>query len=576
MAMLLPLTFLRVESQEITVISASFSSTTAALTIMDVEFSQATDMEVQIDKGAGYISIVNGGSVVTPHAYNVSNQTTLLHSTVYPIRFRPLGQINWTTITLTTDTETVVVPADWTAVQAATRYDETKPMAGMFVGGAPNAGVFGASNSQVGRHQSVRFRAPRTGNLLLFSVENRINAVSSNFTRTSTPEYEEGRDYFASQGVVLTNVDTQANREIANRIAWMLGNPYSAGNCGTKVFEIRNDINGLPDMSVAPLGTTAGTPFVGINNSFDFYDHTFDVPTPVTAGVFYHCVVLNLTPPAASQTQLSGLSAVDAFNMPTNVGVYGLNGVEHSDGPYPADQDGPFFAGHRVLRSQDFANPTSWSVDSNTIGWWLAKYTTGESIGFTAASNDTHIINDLTGKSASMYIEGSRRARQSLKASHDTVVDGIWLQHGHRYQSSGQPMLVQFKDALTNSVLATASIPHDAAVDNAANGPDFFDPMSNVWSYQPFNVNVPITGATDYYVELSSPTSAGFVIMCSSKSKNETIPEYMQNGIYGGAQRSEDAGATWGIFTGSGSSAPDHRALKLLLTVEGMPRSLTG
>ena len=459
---------------------------------------------------------------------------------------------------------------NWADAAAAGFYDESVPMAGVFVGGAPDAGVFGAANTLGGRHIKVRFRSPRTGFLESFTTQNRINAVSSNFSRTYDPKYAEGREYFASQGVVLTNNDTQENREIAARIAWMIGGYYSAGNGGSQIFEVWTDVNGQPGEMIA----TTSKPFIGINYSSDFYDHMFDSPAPVTAGKFYHVIIKNLTPPAVD-AKIRNLTAEEAFNMPVDVGMFGLNGIQFADKADVANQNGPFFAGHTTSASDDITNPTNWNDDVNTIGWWGATYTTGEFIGQTEGMYGTLSIGKLDGNSGSMYIEGARHARQLITAPNNTTVDGVWLQHGQRAGSNGQPLLVELKDT-AGAVLATANIPYNAAVAAAFDDGGKFDKLSNVWSYQSLNQAVDLKENTDYYLEFSAPAGAGFVFMSLNtySQSHERTSEYVGNGVLGGAQRSEDSGGKWGQFGGSSSVGGSSRHLQTLLTVQGMPRSL--
>ena len=261
--------------------------------------------------------------------------------------------------------------------------------------------------------------------------------------------------------------------------------------------------------------------------------------------------------------------------MPSNVGMFGLNGIQFADKPDAANQLGPFFAGHRSSASDDFANPTNWNDDSNTIGWWGATYTTGEFIGQTEGMFGTLGIGNINGADGSMYIEGPRHARQPITAPNNTTVDGVWLQHGQRAGSNGQPLLVELKNA-AGAVLATASIPHNAAVDAAFDDGGKFDKLSNVWSYQPLNQTVNLTQNSKYYLEYSAPSGAGFVLMSLNTyfQSHERTSEYVGNGVLGGAQRSENNGSTWGQFGGSNSVGGPNRHLQTLLTVQGMPRSL--
>ncbi|MBX2847124.1 MAG: fibronectin type III domain-containing protein, partial [Acidiferrobacterales bacterium] len=463
---------------------------------------------------------------------------------------------------------------NWVSASTSSFYDESQPMAGMFVG-IPNGGVYGAANTANANHHSVRFRAPRTGVISSVMFQNRLSAVSSVFTRAaSQPKYQACQDYWAAQGVPFVNEETPEQLRKAAKCAYHIGNYYSAGNGGSIIFEIRPDLDGFPNMDVAPLGKT-NTPFVPIENTPQFFiNHPLDVVANVSAGAFYHIVLRNMTPVVGAT---SNLPVAAAFAMPDNTGALSLNGVQFPKGVDVAGQQGPYFGGHRTLRSADQnSDPRNWVNDPDTMSWWGATYSTGELIGFTAAAYDSLSVDSGSGKSGSMYIHGSRYARQAIDATHNTTVDGVWVHHGHSSSANGQPMSVKLKQG--NTTLATASIPHNSAVRSAVAGAgsDLFTLTSAVWSYQPLSVEVDLTQGTTYHLEFSAPQGAAFRLYSMINSFGGSYPQLPdsipQNGR---AQRSDNSGATWSQFAGATATSGTDRVLQTLLTVKGMPRKLT-
>ena len=461
----------------------------------------------------------------------------------------------------------------WVDALESSFYDESRPMAGLFVG-TPNGGVYGAANTSNANHHSVRFRAPRTGIVSSVLFQNRLSAVSSVFSRAaSQSKYQNCLDYWQSQGVPFVNQETEEQLRKANKCAYHIGNYYSAGNGGSIIFEIRPDIDGFPNMDVAPLGKT-NTPFVAIENKPQaFISHPLDIVANVTAGAFYHIVLRNMTPVIGVT---SNMSVQAAFAMPDNTGALSLNGLQFSKGVDVPGQQGPYFAGHKTLRSDDQSTePRNWVEDPDTVGWWGATYSTGELIGFTAAAFDSLSVDSSSGKSGSMYIQGSRYARQVINATHDTTVDGVWVHHGHGAVANGSPMTVNLKQG--SNTLATASIPHNAEAKAmvAGAGSELFERTASVWSYQALSEEVDLAEGATYHIEFSAPTGAAFRLFSLANrfgGAYAQIPEYIsQNGE---AQRSENSGVSWTDFPGAASSYSADRSLQTLLTVKGMPRSL--
>lgn len=464
---------------------------------------------------------------------------------------------------------------NWADASAVAGYDESQPMAGIFVG-TPNGGVFGAANTANANHHSIRFRAPRTGTLTSVLFQNRVNAVSSVFSRAaSQPKYQACLDFWASKGDPFVNVESVEQLRKANKCAYHIGNYYSAGNGGSVIFEIRPDANGIPNMDVAPLGKT-DTPFVAIDNQPNvFINHPLDSAANVVAGAYYHIVLRNLTPVVG---KTSNLTVEEAFNMPDNTGALSINGVQFPKGANVEAQQGPFFGGHTTLRSADQnTDPRNWVEDPDTMGWWGATYSTGELIGYTAAAFDSLSADSVSGRSGAMHIQGARHARQLLTATQDTTVDGVWVYHGHSSSANGQPMTVELKSG--NSTLATASIPHNTEVRSivAGAGSDVFKRTASVWSYQPLSRDVNLVSGNEYSIEFSAPSGAGFRLISLANQYGgvySAIPEYIAAGG-GEAERSENSGSTWTQFAGSSSSFGRNRSLQTLLTVKGMPRTLS-
>ena len=450
-------------------------------------------------------------------------------------------------------------------------------MAGIFVGTA-NGGVYGAANSKRGNHQSIRWRAPRTGLITEVLIQNRHNTGILIHDRALAAQvYQDCLDYWAAQGTPIPNDATYAANIEAQKCAYTTGNYYSAGNGGTQIFEIRPDVGGIPGPMSSIIGKTV-TPFEPLFNQVDRMTvHVLDEPAEVLAGCCYHIVVRNLTPvPLAN---ISNLTLAEAYAMPDNVGAFSLNGIEFANSVDVAGQQGPYFTAQATLNSQDITtDPTTWDVDPNTQGWWGAKYSTGQWTGYHSALFDTARtldINDPSAYNSNFFIGGARRAKQLFTATHATVVDGIWVMHGHSGTANGQPMLAELGTGAT--VLATATIPHDAAVNAAVSASTSFrDYNSNIWSYQPLSTPVNLVAGTQYNIEFSAPAGADFRMFGLAQDWTGSYNPYAEEIANDTeAQRSEDGGATWGNYPGTATSFQVNRSLQTILTVEGMPRELS-
>jgi|GEM_PF-3496321 len=470
--------------------------------------------------------------------------------------------------TLSGSTPPTEPPAgNWGVAQSDPDYDENLPYSGIFVGAA-NPGFFGAANTANGRHQTIRFRAEKTGAINAVTIQNRIFTGSTIHTRANNgsaaaPRYQSCLDEWASRGNPILNSNNVTENKKANKCAYHIGNFYSAGNGGAIIFQIRHDLNGAPDMVNPPLAETA-VPFIPVEHpNATFPTHVLSSPANVTAGVFYHVTMFNTTPVAGSHVLLP----VDqAYNMPDNTGALSLNGINYAASPNVAGQEGPFYAGHYTMRSSAM-NASTWVRDPNTYGWYGVRYSSGDWSGLMAAAWDVF----GTGK---QFIEGNRHARQVLTATHNTTVDGIWVQHGHTANANGQPMTIALK--LGSNTLATASIQHDADVKAAvASATSPWQVAASAWTYATFDNDVSLIQGNTYYIEASAVAGAGFRLNNMGNSYGGAFNQNMQNiPLNTHIQRSENGGATWTNFPNSGSY-PTNRNLQMLMTVKGMPRSLT-
>ena len=461
---------------------------------------------------------------------------------------------------------------NWNEAIASQAYDESLPHSGIFVGAA-NPGYYGAANTSIGRHQTIRFRAEKTGSITAVTIQNRIlHARNVHSRATPGSVYQACLDEFEARGNPILNVYNVTENKKANKCGYMLGGSYSAGNGGALIFQIRNDVNGEPDMANPPLAQTA-TPHIPVeyiqsddNGDTLFPEHVLSSPANVTAGVFYHITVFNTSPVVGNFTNLS---AAEAYDMPDNTGAFALNGIQYAVSPTPPAQggpyeQGPFYEGHYTMKSNAM-DASTWEEDENTYGWYAVRYNTGEWSGLTAAAWDS----PSTGH---QIIEGSQIARQEFTATHNTTVDGIWVQHGHTTSANGQAMTITLKQA-SNS-LGSALIPHDAAVkDIVVNAYNAWTLGGSIWSYAPLGNDVNLTQGTTYFIEASAPTGAGFRLNSMGNTYAWSFAPKLQNiPLNTRIQKSDDSGSTWVNF---GGSFANDRHLQMVLTVKGMPRSLT-
>lgn len=468
---------------------------------------------------------------------------------------------------------------NWSVAEADNDYDESLPYSGIFVGAA-NPGYYGAANTSIGRHQTIRFRAEKTGSIDAVTIQNRILHARNVHTRSqqnnaNAAKYQACLDEFAARGNPILNVYNVTENKKANKCGYMLGGSYSTGNGGSLLFQIRNDVNGVPDMINPPLAQTA-TPWIPVeylhsDDISSFPEHVLSSPANVTAGAFYHITVLNTTPVVGNFTNLT---AAQAYDMPNNTGAFALNGIQFAVSPTPPAQGGPYergpyYSGHYTMKSNEMDAGSSWQKDDNTYGWYAVRYSTGEWSGLLAAAWDV----ETTGQ---QIIESSGKARQEFTATHNTTIDGVWVQHGHTSTANGQPMTIALKQA--SNTLSTASIPHNAGVKdivvNGYNGvTNAWTKGGSVWSYADFGNDVNLTQGTTYFIEASAPAGAGFRLNRMGNTYAWSFPPTVQNiPLNTRIQKSDDSGATWVNF---GGSFQNNSHLQMVLTVKGMPRSLT-
>jgi len=457
---------------------------------------------------------------------------------------------------------------NWGVAQSDDDYDESLPYSGIFVGAA-NPGFYGAANTSYARHQTIRFRAEKTGAIDAVIVQNRILTGTTVHRRSllnssAGAKYKACLDEFAARGNPILNQNNPTQNKKANKCGYMIGGSYSSGNGGAQIFQIRNDVNGEPDMANPPLAQTA-VPFIPVDHqNGGWVTHVLSSSANVTAGVFYHITVYNTTPVVGAY---SNLPASQAYNMPDNTGAFSINGIQYAVSPNFADQEGPFYTGHYTMKSTAM-DASTWERDLNTYGWYGVRYTSGEWSGLTAAAFDVWVEGKQT-------IEGNRHARQVLTATHNTTVDGVWVQHGHVTTANGQPMTLELK--LGSNTLGTASIPHNATVKTIVQSPsNAWERGASVWSYASLDNEVNLIQGNTYYIEASAPSGAGFRLNNMANTYAYVFPIPMQNiPLNTDAQRSEDGGSTWTVFPIPGSAFHQNRHLQMVLTVKGMPRTLT-
>lgn len=150
---------------------------------------------------------------------------------------------------------------NWGNAQSDNDYDENLPYSGIFVGAA-NPGFYGAANTSYARHQTIRFRAEKTGAINAVTIQNRILTGTTVHRRallnsSAAQKYQACLDEFAARGNPILNQNNVTENKKANKCGYMIGGSYSAGNGGALIFQIRHDVNGEPDMANPPLAQTA-------------------------------------------------------------------------------------------------------------------------------------------------------------------------------------------------------------------------------------------------------------------------------------------------------------------------------
>lgn len=443
-------------------------------------------------------------------------------------------------------------------------------MAGIFYG-SPKAGGFGGSNTRVANHQSIRFRASRTGTINSVSWQNRYITDQTRDNRCDVAmqqnDPESHRHYIYCQGIDAGLSGSQ--------MAFTLGNPYAVGSGGRLLVSIYpSKADGTPDLSAPPLGFSS-TPFVPIDHKADvFHWVDLDQHADLVGGLFYHIVLNNLKPPP----KLFRVSLEELLTYPDDVGAIGLNGTEYHDQPNQSEQQGPWLDGHATLWTDDvpLTADSEWRENSQKVGWWMVKYADDDIIGdIWPAFDGSNNSNGIGVKN----IGGSIRARQNfIVRDADRRVDGVWLNYGHWYLgSNGRDMTGTLKNG-NGQTITTVTFPHDAAIaainesfdpEQGATSGDRERAFARSWHFVELDSPVDLIEGAQYYFELSAPSGAGFAVFAPPYG-NRAIKTTNYTWEDAQAQYSENNGNTWTDW----NETYEQRDLPLLFTIEGQPRKL--
>ena len=451
-----------------------------------------------------------------------------------------------------------------------TNTSDDLPMAGIFYG-SPKAGGFGGSNTRVANHQSIRFRASRTGTINSVSWQNRYITDQTRDNRCDVAmqqnDPESHRHYIYCQGIDAGLSGSQ--------MAFTLGNPYAVGSGGRLLVSIYpSKADGTPDLSAPPLGFSS-TPFVPIDHKADvFHWVDLDQHADLVGGLFYHIVLNNLKPPP----KLFRVSLEELLTYPDDVGAIGLNGTEYHDQPNQSEQQGPWLDGHATLWTDDvpLTADSEWRENSQKVGWWMVKYADDDIIGdIWPAFDGSNNSNGIGVKN----IGGSIRARQNfIVRDADRRVDGVWLNYGHWYLgSNGRDMTGTLKNG-NGQTITTVTFPHDAAIaainesfdpEQGATSGDRERAFARSWHFVELDSPVDLIEGAQYYFELSAPSGAGFAVFAPPYG-NRAIKTTNYTWEDAQAQYSENNGNTWTDW----NETYEQRDLPLLFTIEGQPRKL--
>jgi|GEM_PF-4888909 len=376
-------------------------------------------------------------------------------------------------------------------------------------------------NAKITRHKSSRrFMATRSGTVKGFGYHNRILSADDIKSRAVSRRTSQPIWYKIQQAV----------GNDPKRGGYMLGNSYSVGNGGLQEVTLQTDDgNGFPSGNVI----AKAKPYI-----------PFDLPARrwvtldfissgnVKAGQIYHLVYENLNPPP----ELSGLSASEAKNAPTNKGAIALDGTTDGIPLDPSERHGPFLRNFPTTLVKKSAS-SSWQ-DTNVTSWYGLVYADGVAVGETYAH--------FQGVSAYRHaVEGNKQLRQEFTWNYPNVrVDRIATRYGLEADANGRPMNIVMKNQ-SNSTIASASIPFDQKLKTAAQSSTFSITRQTRHSVQNLSKTVELVKGRKYYIEYSAPSGAGYVMSQSIEDGDATDRNKWKNA---NGNISTDGGRNWNNF----------------------------
>jgi hypothetical protein len=469
---------------------------------------------------------------------------------------------------------TPAVYAQWANDVAS--YDENRAMGGLFFGN-PQAGGYGPSNSTIGTDQAIRFRSQKTGSLVTVKVQNRFLKDRDIYDRCeksgSVSRYKFYCDCIKA-GLVGSPIKNNKCMYHAP------GSGYMVGNGGTYDVEIREVAsNGWPDFATPALGTSL-SPHIPIEHDQGSWDPIEISPAPLVAGKEYFIVFKNKTPPPGNVLWNASIS--EAAAMPNNAGAMSFNGLIYDNSPDSSKRQGPYFGtnAHRTYFSRD--NRRSWTLDSRTVGWWVAKYEDGLWIGQTHAASQGRFFKNGGSADDIRTIGGNIKARQHFKPQADFRLNGVWINFGQEAnRSNGSPMTILVKNS-SGATIASATMKHNKALhDISKSGASPFNLQkynAKTWQYADLNTEVSLSANNDYTVELSAPSGAGFFMTAYETKahgpKVYTPEQVIISDIGGYAEASVNNGSSWESYGKPGTSNADKNQLPILFTTVGGPKSM--
>ena len=548
-----------------------------------------------------------GSQTTKEESFNYSTHRqwiyNLIPDTLYHYRFiaedENGNEVTSDDYTFTTEVETEAEsPTEWPS--DVTGYDESRFMDGIFVG-SPQSGGYGAANSIIGTDLAIKFRAHKTGYLTGWKYQNRELRDSDITGRAAGSGHSQADLYQAciDNGLIGSRVKN-------GQCAYTIPGVYQVGSGGRYIMEVREpDVDGNPDMSMPLVGasTVAFSPRDEVVPSGWM---TIDMNIPVVGGKVYFMIFKNLKPPADGFK--GSRTIAEALALPEDVGYMSLNGIDFERAAISSRVTGPYLSDDASGVWYSRNSRASWSKDGwgdgaiRNMPWYLAQYDNDDDywVGFTNVQGAGRKFSaSSNGDNDVRIVEGNTRVRQKVKVPSVTVVDGVWINLGLEGNgSNGTALTVQVKTA-AGTVLATASVAHDpdlyAIINNGYSGNfDIDEANARQWYYADLNTNATLAANTDYYIEFSAATGAGFRISGYQPRQpsaanqlftynwddpSNPLPYPLSvTGVGGYAQASTNAGSSWTVMTKDTSKGGIHaeRQVPVLLTVDGMPKTLYG